>query len=214
MTPVPFHVSLRTRPDYGHPEIPFMPPSPLALRHDPDRTDDVPVQPESGSDDPGPTTDCLVGRREALRRMLLSLKLGLTWDEINDILQETMYRGWRALHSGRAIQLKDRWAWLRRVAKNVAIDYCRSRSRRICLSIEDFEPEDPKKGIPILVLQKRIRDAVDTLPPPLKQIVELRYLEGETYASLRTLLGLSDGAITRLLEKAKAILQERLADLE
>ncbi|MCI0703201.1 MAG: sigma-70 family RNA polymerase sigma factor [Planctomycetia bacterium] len=69
-------------------------------------------------------------------------------------------------------------------------------------------PNDPELTDQI----ERVRGAVSQLPPPLRQVVELRYIENRTLEEIANRLGVSTPSAFRRVEDAIAQLQQLLAE--
>jgi len=102
-------------------------------------------------------------------------------------------------------------AWLLRIARNAAIDEARRRSRR-------FEPrgEDVERTAALLAERADapledgvvLRALVAALPERQRDAVRLRFASGLTAREIGVVLGLSEGAAQKLLERALQALKE------
>ncbi|MBK0870772.1 sigma-70 family RNA polymerase sigma factor [Saccharopolyspora sp. HNM0986] len=96
-------------------------------------------------------------------------------------------------------------AWLTTIARNVAVDFLRSRrSREVCL---DPLPEPPESGgaerEAIYSLgAAHVRSGVERLPANQRECVRLRFLQGRTVAETAETLGRSPAAIRQLQRRA------------
>jgi RNA polymerase sigma-70 factor (ECF subfamily) len=87
-------------------------------------------------------------------------------------------------------------AWLRRVARNYAIDHYRRRRRELALTSGDEAPDTPapvEESDPYRALEQKdlaawIRSAIDRLPKELGQAVLLRDLQDMSYQEMAELL--------------------------
>ena len=102
-------------------------------------------------------------------------------------------------------------AWLRRVATNLAIDHLR-RARPVTLLKE--EPAEAKRGDCVEQQQARaaIRDAMMQLSPKLRVVVQLVFIEDETYAAVADSLGISLSAVKLRVFRATRILRKKLKE--
>ena len=114
-----------------------------------------------------------------------------------DILQESILKAYKNLHTVKDIELLDRW--LKRIIANSAIDYIKKKSKLVQVEfIEesrcDREYED-------------LYEAVDTLPPELKSIIVLKYFQGYTIDEVGEILEISTSQVKNKLHKALKLLR-------
>jgi RNA polymerase sigma-70 factor, ECF subfamily len=126
-------------------------------------------------------------------------------DAAEDATQETFLRALRSEKDFK--QTSEIATWLFRIAVNVCLDGIRQNKRRRTMSFdslpeqtsgysahEDFEKFD---------LQRRVRCAVNALPPQLKILVVLREFEDLSYQEISSITGLSIGTISSRLNRAR-----------
>lgn len=152
---------------------------------------------------------CLATRlAPTLRRVLF--RLGLTEDEVEDTLQETLIRVWRGAAGFRGSAAVSTWAC--RIALNEAIALLRSQKRT---TTGELKPgPDPEE-----VLERRqqadlVRRAVMALPVHLRAVVILREFEDLPYRTIAELLEIPVGTVMSRLSKARWQLRRQLAGLE
>jgi RNA polymerase sigma-70 factor (ECF subfamily) len=149
---------------------------------------------------------------EEQRADLLRYAQAWTRDPVaaEDICQEAFARLYRALKAGREPEVTG--AWLRRVARNLAI----SRARRAQVetrhapSLHEPEGRDPTAGI---VIERERLDAVRaalTRVPESQRSLLLLAASGYSRAQLGEWLGASPGAVRTRLHRARQLLE--LAD--
>lgn len=117
-----------------------------------------------------------------------------------DILQESILKAYKNLHTVKDIDLLDRW--LKRIIVNSAIDYIRKNSKLVLMDetqlIEaphyDREYED-------------LYEAVDTLSPELKSIIVLKYFQGYTIDEVSEILEICASQVKNKLHKALKLLR-------
>ncbi len=122
-----------------------------------------------------------------------------TDDKVDDALQNTLMK----LHKSRERYRRGApvLPWVMTIARNVALDYLRSRvSKEYALDEEsaaripddrpvvDWSEEDEKEVI------AAVRDAVEQLPPASREVVRLHKLEGRSMAEVAEILGINEGA--------------------
>jgi RNA polymerase sigma-70 factor (ECF subfamily) len=108
--------------------------------------------------------------------------------------------------------------WLFRIAKNACLDHAKKTSarRRLLFRFADpqaattksFEAEapfpDPRLG--------RLKDAVRSLPPKLKEVFVLREYGHLSYEDIGATLGLKQGTVMSRLSRARAIVAGSLQE--
>ena len=136
----------------------------------------------------------------------------LLWDEAEsmDLVQEAFVKLWRA----RARVAPERAAPLvYRAAINLARNKRRARALWRWVSLEPLRqsaaplvPADQKLG------ESRLRAAVESLPPPLREVVVLCELSELTYAEAGVALGIPAGTVGSRRNKALALLRAALGE--
>jgi RNA polymerase sigma-70 factor (ECF subfamily) len=113
------------------------------------------------------------------------------------------------------LSVKEREAWLWRVARNKMIDLHRKRVRRKGLSLERvpegvYEPDDETPET--LLLQKeeamRLKASIEQLPAPQQEIVYLRFGLGLRSTEIATVVNKSEGAVRIMLSRALKLLRK------
>ncbi len=102
------------------------------------------------------------------------------------------------------------FAWLLRLAHNVAIDHL--RSNRLMPTETVLDP-DSSSGRDI-DQSETVRTALATLPAEQRQVVVLRHLVGLTPGEIADRMGRSEGSIHGLHHRGRRALQRELARLE
>src|SRR5262245_5760962 len=131
-----------------------------------------------------------------------------------DIMQEAFLRLWKQWNEGEAI-LNPR-AWLLRVARNLAEDYAKSAFRR-----NGTHPPQTMNGVrshdpqPLESLEReetfaQLRDVLDQLSQPDREILTLRYALDYNANDIADLLGINATAVHMRLSRARQRLAERL----
>ena len=113
-----------------------------------------------------------------------------------DAAQEAFARG---LVSLRRLKDSARFApWLARICRNVAVDMLRNRPPQIR---EDELPPTADPGDESV--NQVVREAIDSLPAGLREVVILRYYNDCSYEQISAVLGLSKMSINGRLTRAK-----------
>jgi RNA polymerase sigma-70 factor (ECF subfamily) len=170
----------------------------------------------------------LAGRTEAYAELvrrwagritaLCHAKLGRA-DMADDLAQETLLRGFRALAS---LNDPDKVGpWLCGIALRTCLDWLKAKERsQINFSAlgadchpENFVHDGEWRAGPRLDRDEELRQLmaeVEALPEECRKVVMLYYYQDLTYRDLAQLLGVSTATINARLTKARALLRERL----
>jgi RNA polymerase sigma-70 factor (ECF subfamily) len=144
-------------------------------------------------------------------------------DDHEDLLQEGLIRGFRGFHSfDRALPFK---AWMFGIIRNACID--RYRRRKGWLHEEPLESEEaagaldnPLYSIPlapedVLLRQEtieQVRDAIRRLPILMREVVELRDIEGLSYRTIATIIERPVGTVMSRLYRGRNLLRTYLVE--
>ena len=137
----------------------------------------------------------------------------------SDCAQETMLKIWRSLDSYRGDCAFETWAY--RIAANCCLDAIRKTKRDRSESIEPlreagFDPPDPEPGTEEKVIaadrRQRLREGIAQLPEDQREALVMTQLEGISYEDAAVRLGVSEGTVKSRVSRAKAKLQEWLAE--
>jgi RNA polymerase sigma-70 factor, ECF subfamily len=120
---------------------------------------------------------------------------GATTDEIDDLVQEALFRAFRRLDGWRG-EASFR-SWLFAIAGNVLRDEVRRRKGRQVLSIEDRDiPDraDPDADLAATEAEEGLRRGIATLPRLQREVFLLRTQQGSSYDDIAAALGTTPGA--------------------
>lgn len=120
---------------------------------------------------------------------------GAAPDEIDDLVQEALFRALRRLDTWRG-EASFR-SWLFTIAGNVLRDEVRRRKGRRMLSIEDRDlPDraDPHADYAAVETEEALRRGIAALPRLQREVFLLRTQEGAGYAEIAAALGTTPGA--------------------
>jgi RNA polymerase sigma factor (sigma-70 family) len=152
---------------------------------------------------------------------------GLTgdYDQMCDILQYVLfqlYLALPALRQGQSIK-----PWLFQVARNRCLDELR-RKHMVYFSELERANEEEEYITPFTIsdsaaspellaeqhdLQRRLLQAIETLPPHFRAIVMLRYLTQWTFAEIGRALHIPEATARTYFQRAKPLLRASLSDL-
>lgn len=129
----------------------------------------------------------------AIGRFLYSC--GAAAGDVDDLVQETLFRAFRALEGWRG-EASFR-SWLFTISGNLLRDDFRKRKGRQMLSIDDRDlPDhrDPAGDFAATEAEERLREGIARLPRLQREVFLLRAQEGTDYAQIARSLGTTPGA--------------------
>ncbi len=139
----------------------------------------------------------------------LARHLGLSPDEADDAVQETLLRLWSSLHKGVVIERLDAWAF--RTLYRLAMDRHRW-SRRVRLLAERIGAQPAPRSAVDLGDRMAIWDAVEGLPDRQRLAVYLRYRADLPYEEIGAILGIAAPSarshVSRALDALRVALGE------
>ncbi len=137
----------------------------------------------------------------------------------DDLAQETLLRGFRALAS---LSDPERFgAWLCGIALRICLDHCKSpRNKQVPFSAldEQHQPDNflasaAESSLALLERQEErqlLLEQVERLPADYRQVLMLFYYEDISYREIADLLGVSVPTVNARLTRARALLRARL----
>ena len=147
----------------------------------------------------------------ATQRMVASVALAVTRDvhTSEDIAQETFLSAWQRI--GQLGNPQSFLPWLRQVARNRAIDHVRAQRYR-------ETPVDPLDTLAAVAASPRhgpaeqfvsdeqarqLAEALDEIPETSRDVLLLYYREGEDTREVAALLGITDAAVRKRLQRGR-----------
>jgi RNA polymerase sigma-70 factor (ECF subfamily) len=155
-----------------------------------------------------------------LRRVYRIVK---NWQDAEDVLQESLMKAF--LHLREFEERSSFSSWLTRIAINTALMSVRKKGGYIETSMDlisddrgyeyHWEPKDPAEN-PESHFSGREREellggAIQQLPPRLRQVVQMKLIEGRSGQEVSQTLGISVAAAKSRLARAKIVLRISLA---
>jgi RNA polymerase sigma factor (sigma-70 family) len=161
----------------------------------------------AGSD---PAFEAIVERyRRALMRYVSRL---LSPEHAEDVVQQAFAKAYEAMHRD-AAELNLR-PWLYRIAHNGALNALRDRALGHAELDERIDGvERPDQALERTMELRELVVAVQALPERQRSAILLRELEGRSYEEIATSLGVTDGAVRQLLNRARNSLRAAAAAL-
>lgn len=166
--------------------------------------------------------DLLVMRHQSKVVQLVSRFVGE--GDAPDVAQEAFIKAYRALPKFKGDSAF--YTWLYRIAINTAKNQLVSRKRRP--QAQDIDAQDaelyghteqmsdidtPEAQLLTGEIQQAVIDAIDELPPDLKQAITLRELEGLSYEEIAEAMDCPIGTVRSRIFRARAVVDEVLAPL-
>jgi RNA polymerase sigma-70 factor (ECF subfamily) len=145
--------------------------------------------------------------------------------EGDDLLQETLLRAFRGFHSfKRELSFK---VWVFKIMKNTHID--RARRLRVRPVEEEWQGDEQGKDLsrnvtlypvplnPEEILLRRVTieqvtEAIRSLSPVLREVVELREMEGLSYQQIAEILGKPVGTVMSRLYRGRNLIRSILEE--
>ena len=125
-------------------------------------------------------------------------------DDAEDVVQNVFLRMMRNDHApdeGRSAV-----GYLRRAAKNAAIDVIRKRTQRAESELGTYYPAADEG----FARRRHVRQVMEQLPVRNAQLIELHYHGGYMYEELASHFGMQIGTVKSRLHRIRAVLQEEL----
>lgn len=169
-----------------------------------------------------PTAPPASFEREALPHLdtvyRVALRLAGDASRAEDLVQETMlkaFRAWASFRPGSNAR-----AWLLTILRNTFInEYRRRRREPIAMDLDAAESfaidrtaadADPEGEFFAQIVDTRVLEAVDHLPPDFREVLVLSDMEGLSYAEIAQSLAIPVGTVKSRLFRARRQLQGEL----
>jgi RNA polymerase sigma-70 factor (ECF subfamily) len=165
--------------------------TPVSARSAPGTDSELVVAYRHGDD--RAATELIERHTAALGRFLYSS--GADRDDVDDLVQETLFRAFRRVATWRA-EASFR-SWLFTIGGNLLRDHVRSRKNRRVLSLEEYDVADrgdPHSNLAAVEAEDRLREGLANLPRLQREVFLLRTQEGTEYEEIATVLGTTAGA--------------------
>jgi RNA polymerase sigma-70 factor (ECF subfamily) len=143
--------------------------------------------------DEGAAAELVRRHSPAVGRFLYSA--GAAPDDIDDLIQESLFRAFRALDGWRGTASFR--SWLFTIAGNLLRDEFRRHKRRQVIPLggrEHSDRTDPEGELAASEAAERVRDGIARLPRLQREVFLLRAQEGAGYEDIAAALGTTPGA--------------------
>jgi RNA polymerase sigma-70 factor, ECF subfamily len=145
--------------------------------------------------------------------------------EVEDVVQESFIKAYRALHNFRGDSAF--YTWLYRIGINTAKNYLVSMGRRPQVmqeveidDVENFEDggemrtmDTPETALMTKQIAQVVNDTVAALPEELRTAITLREIEGLSYEEIATLMQCPIGTVRSRIFRARETISEKLKPL-
>jgi len=151
------------------------------------------------------------------RQRIMRMVVGMTgdMDSATDIVQDSFIRAYHALD--RFVEGQPFYPWLSTIATNLTLNHLRRYKRQTSLVDEYCEPADtggnPLEKMQVAENERRLMEAVQTLPEQYRIVFILRTFERLSYDEIAARLNISVGTVDSRLFRARRKLVEELRDL-
>ncbi len=145
--------------------------------------------------------------------------------EVEDVVQESFIKAYRALHSFRGDSAF--YTWLYRIGINTAKNYLVSMGRKPQVlqdveieDVENFDEGDdmrtldtPETALMTKEIAQTVNDAIAALPDELRTAITLRELEGLSYEDIATVMQCPIGTVRSRIFRARETIAAKLRPL-
>jgi len=135
-------------------------------------------------------------------------------EDVEEVVQDTFIRAFASLDGFRGESSLR--TWLFTIARRLVLDRRRSARRRgeqVEIQESDAATEyDSLDGVVADETQRRLRSALDKLPPTQREVFVLRVSEGMSYAEIAETVGTTEGAARVHYHNAMRTIKELLDD--
>jgi len=126
-------------------------------------------------------------------------------DIAKDLTSQVFHKATEALATGRGPRTSIS-GWLYRAAHNAVIDHYRARERRRSVCLDDC-PDHPSDDDPVAAAvyaerKAHLLHAMQSLTPEQRQVIQMRYLEGYSFAEIAQAMNKTEGAVKALQHRA------------
>lgn len=135
--------------------------------------------------------------------------------EGNDLMHDTFLKAFDRIRQFRYVGKGSLYAWLSRMAVNLAIDHLRKEKRLKMVEVDDglpdeavYDPSEASSRIPLDELQQMVQ----SLPDSKRVVFNMYCVDGFSHKEIAGQLGITEKASSSLLSKAKRMLSAMIND--
>lgn len=139
-------------------------------------------------------------------------------EEATDITQDVFVKAYKHLHT---VDTERKFSsWLYRIAHNESVNWLKKKTRAKVESLESHVEQGHQVPAKVDVAaqyiqeeeQRRVREAIDQLPEKYRQVMELRYVQQNSYQEISIALDKPLNTVGTLINRAKRLMTELLED--
>lgn len=147
------------------------------------------------------------------RLFRLALRITLSREEAEDIVQETLIRIWNKRDEWHEIENME--SFLMTICRNISLDLLEKKeSRNVSLDEEIHDMADNSLSPDDLLMRQqqyqRIEKAIEELPEKQRTVVQLRDIEGKNYQEIADIMGLTLSDVKVNLFRGRQTLKQKL----
>ena len=146
----------------------------------------------------------------------LALRITLSREEAEDIVQDTMIKVWDKRYEWSTIDSIE--AYSLRICRNLSLDRLKKRDNQND-SFEEEQLDTVHTSTPQdrLIDQDRLRvvkEIVDSLPEKQRSCIQLRDFEGKQYKEIADILGITEEQVKVNIFRARQVVKQRFQKIE
>jgi RNA polymerase sigma-70 factor (ECF subfamily) len=136
-------------------------------------------------------------------------------DDAEDVVQETCLRAYRSFDGFRG---RDARSWILAIVRNSAYSWlAKNRAHEAPVALENelleipSETPGPERVVLTRIDAENLRQAIDALPPDLREVIVLREMEDLSYKEIAELASVPIGTVMSRLARARERLRKVLS---
>ncbi|MDD5621581.1 MAG: RNA polymerase sigma factor [Actinomycetota bacterium] len=150
-----------------------------------------------------PLEEVLINEMKIVFRSLI--KMGVTKEDTEDIVQNTLYKALKYIDS---IEVGAARAWLFRVAFNEFYNLCRKNKKNVSINLSDIDITDlaTESSEDTAIISEKVKDirkTLEKLQPVFKELLILKYIIGFSYRDISEFKGYSEEKVKIYLYRAR-----------
>ena len=147
----------------------------------------------------------------------VALRLTKSPEQSRDLSQDIFLKLWTNREKAATIDNIEKYLFT--VSRNLVYDFLRREvfiesNRRFLQEYHGYEPPSPQDLAELKSLHQTLDDAIQSLPPKLREVFRLHWMEGLSHEAVAQKLGISRVSSKTYIVRALAYLRERFAGSE
>ena len=157
------------------------------------------------------TTDILPLKNRLYR---LALRITLSHEEAEDIVQDTMLKVWSRRDSWDMLESIEAYAMT--ICRNLSLDHMKRRSAQL-LSLDSMpydrpdNADDPLQQLAWKNSIERIKTLMNTMPEKQRTCMQLRDFEGKSYKEIATILSITEEQVKINIFRARKTIKDKIS---